>query len=232
MYFWVDYHCHFIVYVYLLFSIDICAIFPYMIQCNANCIFLVLGNILELWFVWLHPVVVYNFHNPQPFARTQPSYTLFATKSVISPFASTISTPLTNFQNFTYNTLPWPIKPLTFSLLTSYINFAEGNFGNCRFQRHQNVSTFLLIYYLPFLQLTSPLGVYQNPNTIHEHSWTMNETSIKFMNCQPEVPERCSSNCSWTTRHSDGSWIRWARKTNWAHEINSCWCSWMFACCQ
>ena len=106
-------------------------------------------------------MVVYNFHNPQPFARTQPSHTLFATKSVIYPFAFTISTPLTNFQNFTYNTLPLPIKPLTFPLLTNSINFAEGNFGN---RRHQNVSTFLLLYYLPFLQLTSPLGVYQNPN--------------------------------------------------------------------
>ena len=105
-----------------------------------------------------------NFHNPQPFARTQPSHTLFATKSVTSPFASTISTPLTNFQNFTYNTLPLPIKPLTFPLLTSYINFAEGDFGNCGLQRHQNMSTFLLLYHLLFLQLTSPLGVYKNPN--------------------------------------------------------------------
>ena len=94
-------------------------------------------------------MVVYNFHNPQPFASTQPSYTLFATKSVTYPFASTISTPLTNFQNFTYNTLPLPIKPLTFPLLTSHINFAEGNFGNCRFQRHQNVCTFY--YYIIFL---------------------------------------------------------------------------------
>ena len=49
--------------------------------------------------------------------------------------------------------------------LPSSINFAEGNFGNCRFLRHQNVSTFLLLYYLPFLQLTSPLGVYHNPNS-------------------------------------------------------------------
>ena len=111
-------------------------------------------------------MTVYNFHNPQPFARTQPSHTLFATKSVTLPFASTITTPLTNFQIFTYNTLPLPIKTLTFPLLTSYINFAEGNFGNCRFQRHQNVSTFLLLYYLPFLQLTSQLGVYQNPNSL------------------------------------------------------------------
>ena len=70
--------------------------------------------VLELWFVWLHPVVVYNFHNPQPFARTQPSHTLFATKSV------------------------------------SYINFAEGNFGNCRFQRHQNVSTFFIMIFSSF----------------------------------------------------------------------------------
>ena len=105
-------------------------------------------------------MVVYNLHNPQPFARTQPSHTLFATKSVTYPFAFTISTPLANFQNFTYSTLPLPIKPLTFPL------FAEENFGNCGFQRHQNVSTFLLLYYLPFLQLTSLLGVYQNPNIL------------------------------------------------------------------
>ena len=111
-------------------------------------------------------MVVYNFHNPQLFARTQPSHTLFATISVTYPFAFTISTPLTNFQNFTYNTLPLPIKPLTFPLLTSSINFAEGNFGNCRFLRHQNVSTFLLLYYLPFLQLTPPFGVYQNSNIL------------------------------------------------------------------
>ena len=135
----------YICYFLLIFALY----FPIWYNAIANCIFLVLGNILELWFVWLHPVVVYNFHNPQPFARTQPSHTLFSTKSVTYPFASTISTPLTNFQNFTYNTLPLPIKPLTFPLLTRYINFAEGNFGNCRFLRHQNVSTFY--YYIIFL---------------------------------------------------------------------------------
>ena len=39
---------------------------------------------------------------------------------------------------------------LTFPLLTSYINFAEGNFGNCRFQRHQNVSNFIIIIFSSF----------------------------------------------------------------------------------
>ena len=145
------------------FSIDICAIFPYMIQCNCKLHFSCPREYIGIVICLIAPCgcVLYSFHNPQPFACTQPSQTLVATKSVTYPFAFTISTPLTNYQNFTHNTLPLPIKPLTFPLLTSYINFAE---GNCRFQRHQNVSTFLLLYYLPFLQLTSPLRVYQNPN--------------------------------------------------------------------
>ena len=111
---------------------------------------------------------MYNFHNPQPFARTQPSHTLFATKSVTYPFALTLLLPI--FRILPIAHYLYLFKPLTFPLLTSYITFAEGNFGNCRFQRHHNVSTFLLLYYLPLLQLTSPLGVYQNPNSYRPYS--------------------------------------------------------------
>ena len=133
MYFLINYHCHFIAYVYMLFSIDICAIFPYMIQCNCKLHFSCPREYIGIVIRLIAPCGCVQLPQPQPFARTQPSLTLFATKSVTYPFAYTISTPLTNFLNFTYNTLPLPIKPLTFPLLTSPINFAEGNFGNRRF---------------------------------------------------------------------------------------------------
>ena len=117
----------------MLFSIDICAIYPYMIQCNCKLHFSCPREYIGIVIRLIAPCGCVQLPQPAAFCTyTAKPYT-FATKSVIYPFAFTISTPLTSFQNFTYNTLPLPIKPLTFPLLTSSINFAEGNFGNRRF---------------------------------------------------------------------------------------------------
>ena len=59
-------------------------------------------------------------HHPQEVLLAQ--FSLYVHKGGLKPDSfHFISTPLTNFQNFTYNTLPLPIKPLTFTLLTSVL---------------------------------------------------------------------------------------------------------------
>ena len=76
----------------MLFSIDICAIFPYMIQCNCKLHFSCPREYIGIVIRLIAPCGCVQLPQPAAFS----TYT--ATKSVTSPFAFTISTLLPIFR--------------------------------------------------------------------------------------------------------------------------------------